>query len=64
MQQDGHSSKLVDDESDGEARTDCVDMENEAEDTELHASQGTMFQKVILQGLNDVCGDRIICSLT
>lgn len=56
--------KTVDDEINHETHANCTDVEDEAEDDELDASQGTAFQKVIVQGLQDVCVDSFTHLLT
>ena len=57
LRQSRNVRKPVDEDVDDDTHTDCMDLEDEAGDDEPDASQGTAFQKVIVQGLHDVCGD-------
>ena len=49
------------DDADDETQTDCMDVDDEAEDETPDPSQGTAVQHVILQGYNNVRCERVPC---
>lgn len=60
LRQSRNVRKPVTEEIDEEAHTDHMDMDDEMRDGEIDASQGTTFQRLIIQGLNDVCDDLVV----
>lgn len=59
LRQSRNARKPVVEEIDETPHTDCMDMDDETGDGEIDASQGTTFQRLIIQGLNDVCDDPV-----